>query len=87
MTSVAHTVQISFSCNPNDIVYINSVIDSYGGLGLIRTVNSKYCRCILYSTDTVYKTGLEVLNALIDEGVSVTDIKVIACEDVGFDIY
>lgn len=72
----ALTKKINFTCKPEDIVYVNGVFDSYGGLGLVRTLNTKSYNCAIYSTDTVYKTALEVLEALKKEGAGVSDVSV-----------
>lgn len=76
------TRKILFTCKPEDIVYVNGVFDSYGGLGLVRTLNTKNFNCAIYSTGTIYKTALDVLYALKDEGVGITEISVVATESV-----
>lgn len=65
-----------FTCKPSDIIYVNGVFDSYGGLGLVRTLDAKKYNCAVYSTSTVYKTALEVLYALRDEGAGIEEISV-----------
>lgn len=77
-----HTVRIRFSCSPADIIIVNAVIDSYGGLGLIRTLDKKECNCAIFTTDTVYKTTLEVLHSLQQEGLSIRDICIDETENV-----
>lgn len=77
-----HTVRIRFSCSPSDIIIVNSIIDSYGGLGLIRTLDKKECNCAIFTTDTVYKTTLEVLQSLQSEGLSIKDIYIDESENV-----
>ena len=76
------TVRITFSCAPDDIIYINGVIDSYGNLGLMRTLDRNGCLCALYSTEGVYKTVLRILRALQDEGVKIEIINTEQTESV-----
>lgn len=74
--------KIKFTCKPHDIIYVNGVFDSYGGLGLVRTLDVKQYNCAIFSTSTVYKTALEVLYALRDEGAGIEGIVVEETEDV-----
>lgn len=77
-----YTIRIRFSCSPSDIIIVNAVIDSYGGLGLIRTLDKKQCNCAIFSTNTVYETALEVLKSLQSEGLDIRDIVVDKSEEV-----
>lgn len=77
-----YTARIRFSCAPEDIILVNSIFDSYGGLGLIRTIDKKECNCAIFSTNGVYKTALDVLNSLACEGLSVKNITVDFSENV-----
>lgn len=77
-----YTVRIRFSCNKQDIIIVNSILDSYGGLGLIRTIDKEKCNCAVFSTNSVYKTTLQVMHALQNEGLSITDIIVDISENV-----
>ncbi len=76
------TVRIMFTCDHKDIIYINSVIDSYGGLGLMRTLDIDKYNCAYYSTKGMYKDAIKVFEALIEEGVSIRDIKTEETEDI-----
>ncbi len=80
--NVQRTVRIRFSCAPEDIVYINGVIDSYGNLGLMRTLDKKGYNCAVYSTEGVYKTVLLILEALREEGAGIGDIETETTESV-----
>lgn len=82
MDSRFYTVRIRFSCNKEDIIIVNSILDSYGGLGLIRTIDKKKCNCAIFTTNSVYKTTLEVMRKLQEEGLSITDIIVDKSEKV-----
>lgn len=77
-----YTIRIRFSCNKKDIIIVNSILDSYGGLGLIRTIDKEKCNCAVFTTNTIYKTTLEVMNELQKEGLSITDIIVDKSENV-----
>ncbi len=77
-----YTIRICFSCNKEDIIIVNSILDSYGGLGLIRTIDKEKCNCAVFTTNSVYKTTLEVMQALQQEGLSITDIIVDKSENV-----
>ena len=74
--------RIRFTCKPENIVYVNAVLDSYGGLGPIRTLDVKNFNCAVYSTASLYKTTLNVLEALRDEGVQISDIFIEETEKV-----
>lgn len=76
MEDKPHTVRIRFSCSKEDIIIVNSILDSYGGLGLIRTLDKKKCNCAVFTTNSLYKTTLSVMNALQQEGLSIYDIIV-----------
>lgn len=76
------TVRISFECVPGDIVYVNSVLDSYGNLGLMRTLDKSGYNCAVFTTEHIYKIVLEVINALKDEGVGIWSVKTDITESV-----
>ncbi len=82
MNKEFYTIRICFSCSKEDIVIVNSILDSYGGLGLIRTINKDKCSCAVFSTNYVYKTALDVLYALQKDGLSICDIKIDKSENV-----
>lgn len=82
MDNEFYTIRIRFSCNKEDIIIVNSILDSYGGLGLIRTIDKDNCNCAVFTTNSMYKTTLEVMQALQREGLSITDIIVDKSENV-----
>ncbi len=82
MDETIHTVRILFSCSKEDIIIVNSIIDSYGGLGLIRTIDKNKCNCALFSTNSMSKTALHVMYSLQKEGLSISDIKTDSFEEV-----
>ena len=77
-----YTVRIRFSCSKEDIVIVNSIIDSYGGLGLIRTLDKEKCNCAVFTTNSMYETTLQVMKSLQQEGLSLHDIMVEDSETV-----
>lgn len=84
LNSKHSTVRITFSCHPNDIIYVNSIIDSYGNLGLLRTVDKKKCNCAVFSTQKMSEVVLSILEALKLEGVAITEINIDETEEVDF---
>ena len=82
MDNEFYTIRICFSCNKEDIIIVNSILDSYGGSGLIRTIDKEKCNCAVFTTNSVYNTTLEVMQALQQEGLSITDIIVDKSENV-----
>lgn len=82
MENNPYTVRIRFSCSKENIIIVNSIIDSYGGLGLIRTLDKQKCNCAVFTTSTMYKTTLKVMEALQQEGLSIHDIIVDETESV-----
>lgn len=82
MDKELYTVRILFSCNKEDIIIVNSILDSYGGLGLIRTIDKIKCNCALFTTNTIYRTTLEVMQSLQSEGLSISDIVIDKTENV-----
>lgn len=82
MDSKFYTMRIRFSCDKEDIIIVNSILDSYGGLGLIRTIDKEKCNCAVFTTSSMCKTTLEVMHSLQQEGLSITDIVVDKSENV-----
>ena len=74
------TVQIKFYTNTSQVLYINSIIDSYEGIGIVRTIDRSKGYVTIYSTDGMYKEALKVLEALKKEGVPVHNLIVTETE-------
>ena len=80
---MAHqTVRISFECVPHDIIYVNGVLDSYGNLGLMRTVDKSGYNCAVFTTEDLYETVITILRELIKEGAGISAIKTDITENV-----
>lgn len=61
--------ELHFTVNPQEIVYINAVLDSYEGLGIMRTINSLTGHIAIYTAmQKELRNLLERLSK--DEGVS-----------------
>ena len=56
------------------IVYLNCILDSYEGLGMMRTADENLGEIIIYTTSFHEKEMVGLLNALKNEGVNL-DIK------------
>ncbi len=76
------TVKIKFIANRNQILYINSILDSYDGIGIMRTIDREKGRIAVYSTESQYEKVLKLLKALKREGIYISDISVERSEDV-----
>jgi hypothetical protein len=69
-----HTVRVKFKIRKQDVLIVNSIIDSHEGIGLVRTVDSKTGAMVVYSTDDQYETVLLVLEDLKKNGMVIEDI-------------
>jgi hypothetical protein len=76
------TYRVKCRVASKDILYLNSTVDSYEGLGLVRTISSDRSQVIIYSTEDTYEKVIGVLNALIEEGMDIKDIHYDISEDV-----
>ena len=77
-----YSVQIKFFTNTKHVLYINSIIDSYEGIGLVRTIDKAKGFLTIYSTDGMFNEVLNVLNSLKEEGIPINNIKVEETEEV-----
>jgi hypothetical protein len=76
------TYKIKFIANRNEILYINSILDSYEGLGIMRTIDRSRGQVCIYSTEMQYKKVLNLLNALKKEGIYIDAVSVEQSENV-----
>jgi len=76
------SIKIKFIANRNQILYINSILDSYDGIGIMRTIDREKGHIAIYSTESQYKKVLDLLKALKREGIYIKDISVERSEDV-----
>lgn len=77
-----HTVRVKCRIDGSKIIYLNSILDSYEGVGLVRTVDREKGHIVIYSTDTMCKEVLNILEELKKEGMMIEDIATEASEDV-----
>lgn len=76
------SVKIKFIANRKQILYINSILDSYDGIGIMRTIDREKGRIAVYSTESQYEKVLRLLKAMKREGIYISDISVERSEDV-----
>ncbi|MDK2791893.1 MAG: hypothetical protein PWQ25_756 [Deferribacteres bacterium] len=69
------TIKVKFVINIKDIVYINSIIDSYEGIGIVRTIDPKEGLVAVYTNDFMKKYLYEVIDALKGEGYKIDNIS------------
>ena len=77
-----HSVQIRFYTDTSRVLYINSIIDSYEGIGIVRTIDRTKGYVTVYSTDGMYKEALNVIEALKKEGVPIHNLTVAETEEL-----
>ncbi|MCX8084149.1 MAG: DUF4911 domain-containing protein [Calditerrivibrio sp.] len=68
------TVKIKFIANQKQILYINSILDSYDGIGIMRTIDKSKGQIAIYSTQSQYEKVLKLLKALKKEGTHIESI-------------
>ncbi|MGE4497263.1 MAG: DUF4911 domain-containing protein [Deferribacterales bacterium] len=79
---MTRTVKVKCHVDKRNILLVNSLVDSYEGLGIVRTLDSAKGNVVIYSTDTVYKQLLKVLEELNKIGIGVTEIRTEFSEEV-----
>lgn len=77
-----HTVKIKCNILKKDVIRLNSVIDSYEGIAIVRTVDAKSGAVVLYATNDTYQTVLDVLNVLKEDGMQIDNISTQVSENV-----
>lgn len=78
-----HTVKVILNIpKKKDVLILNSFIDAYEGIGIVRTVDAAAGLVIIYATDATYKIVLKVLDDLIKDGIRIENIKTQVSEDV-----
>ena len=69
------TIRIKLCISRSDIVYLNSIIDSYDGVGIVRTVDKEKGEVIIYSSNSTYRWVIGILDALKNEGVKLNILE------------
>lgn len=77
-----HTVKIKCSILKKDVILLNSFLDSYEGLAIVRTVDASTGSVVLYATDSTYETVLRVLDELKKDGMYIENITTQVSENV-----
>jgi hypothetical protein len=77
-----HTVKIKCNIHKSDVMRLNSIVDSYEGIGIVRTVDAAKGDVVIYATDSTYQTVLDVLEVLKQEGTNIEDISTQVSENV-----
>ncbi|TYB33507.1 MAG: DUF4911 domain-containing protein [Flexistipes sinusarabici] len=75
-------IKIKFITDINDVLYINSIIDSYEGVGIVRTIDSAKGKVVIFTSSGMCKYALNVLKSLKDEGLNIKNIIVEENEEV-----
>lgn len=63
------TLRIMLHVDKRDIVYLNSIIDSYEGIAIMRTIDKKLGNVIVYTTEKFEEVVIKLLEGLKKEGV------------------
>ncbi|WP_022849774.1 DUF4911 domain-containing protein [Limisalsivibrio acetivorans] len=79
---MTRTVRVRCEVDKRNILLLNSLIDSYEGLAIVRTVDSSSGRMVMYSTEDVYERLLDVINALNKEGIPIRNISTELSEEI-----
>lgn len=69
------TVRVKCTIQKQDVLILNSIIDSHESIGLVRTVDAKNGSMVIYATDGTYKTVLRVLEELKKDGMDIQNIS------------
>lgn len=77
-----HTVKIKCNIRKKDVITLNSFIDSYEGIAIVRTVDAATGAVVLYATDSSYETVLKVLEELKKDGMPIENISTQISENV-----
>ncbi|MEC9492641.1 DUF4911 domain-containing protein [Flexistipes sp.] len=75
-------VKIKFITDINDVLYINSIIDSYEGVGIVRTIDSAKGKVVIFTSSGMCRYARNVLESLKDEGLNIKSIIVEESEEV-----
>jgi hypothetical protein len=70
-----NTLRIKLQIDKREIVYLNSVIDSYEGIAIMRTIDKNLGKVIIYTTEKFEILLDNILSALKGEGVHLEIIE------------
>ncbi|MGD9808328.1 MAG: DUF4911 domain-containing protein [Deferribacterales bacterium] len=77
-----HTVKIKCNILKKDVIRLNSIMDSYEGIGIVRTVDASTGAVVIYSTNDMYEKVLRVLDELKKDGMYIENIETQESENV-----
>jgi hypothetical protein len=77
-----NSVQVRFNSDKKHVLYINSTIDAYDGIGIVRTIDRDTGYITIYSTDGMVKYVLNLLESLKKEGIPINNLQVIETEEI-----
>ena len=63
------TVRIMLNVDKKDIIYLNSIIDSYDGIAIMRTIDKNLGNVVVFTTENFENLVIQLLNSLKQEGV------------------
>ena len=63
-----NTLRIMLQVDKKDIIYLNSIIDSYEGIAIMRTIDKKLGNIVIYTTEKFEDIVIKILDALKSEG-------------------
>ena len=76
--------RIHITTDPSRIIYVNGVLDSYEGIGIMRTADEHAGKIIIYTTQHDEATVKELLAAMeAEEGLKITITSVDYEDEVG----
>jgi hypothetical protein len=68
--------RVFITATTHEIIYINSVLDSYEGVGIMRTADESAGKIVIYTTKYFEQIVLGLIEALNTEGVRISVDKV-----------
>jgi hypothetical protein len=63
------TIRIMLNVDKKDIIYLNSIIDSYDGIAIMRTIDKKLGNVVIFTTENFENLVIHLLNSLKQEGI------------------
>ncbi len=84
MYSPLDNIKIKFKIDIDNVLYLNSIMDSYEGVGIVRTLDSSKGYVAVYTSGSMYKYALNVLDNLRKEGLNIKDLEVEKTSDVDY---
>lgn len=77
LRDAAISCRLHIKTEPSKIIYLNGILDSYEGIGLMRTADENAGKIIIYTTRNHEMLVRQMLDALREEGLA---LKITACD-------